>query len=106
MRGRNLRARPGRRCRQRFRAPGFNVCPADPADVVPHDDARELVAMRWGLVPYYGHDTATASQIDGSANGRPTCRAPAEATAAPAEVDAGWGTPEGPKGACKLGAKS
>jgi putative SOS response-associated peptidase YedK len=34
--------------------PRFNVCPTDPADtVVAHDGARELVEMRWGLVPYW-----------------------------------------------------
>jgi putative SOS response-associated peptidase YedK len=34
--------------------PRFNVCPTDPADtVVARDGARELVEMRWGLVPYW-----------------------------------------------------
>ena len=34
--------------------PSFNVCPTDPADtIVPNDGARELVNMRWGLVPYW-----------------------------------------------------
>ena len=34
--------------------PRFNVCPTDPADtVVTRDGARELVEMRWGLVPYW-----------------------------------------------------
>ena len=34
--------------------PRFNVCPTDPADVVvPNDGARELVEMRWGLVPFW-----------------------------------------------------
>jgi putative SOS response-associated peptidase YedK len=32
--------------------PRYNVCPTDPVDVVTsHDDKRELVTMRWGLVP-------------------------------------------------------
>jgi hypothetical protein len=30
----------------------FNACPTDPADtIVEHDGKRELVEMRWGLVP-------------------------------------------------------
>src|SRR5271170_3189348 len=30
----------------------YNVCPTDPIDtVVEHDGKRELVTMRWGLVP-------------------------------------------------------
>jgi putative SOS response-associated peptidase YedK len=34
--------------------PQYNVCPTDPADVVvPNGDARELVQMRWGLVPFW-----------------------------------------------------
>ena len=34
--------------------PDFNVCPTDPADtIVPNDGARELVGMRWGLIPYW-----------------------------------------------------
>jgi putative SOS response-associated peptidase YedK len=34
--------------------PRYNVCPTDPADVVvPNDGARDLVEMRWGLVPYW-----------------------------------------------------
>jgi putative SOS response-associated peptidase YedK len=34
--------------------PLYNVCPTDPADVVvPNGGGRELVEMRWGLVPYW-----------------------------------------------------
>jgi putative SOS response-associated peptidase YedK len=34
--------------------PDYNVCPTDPADVVvPKEGARELVRMRWGLVPFW-----------------------------------------------------
>src|SRR5262245_19877289 len=34
--------------------PDFNVCPTDPADtILPNDGARELVQMRWGLIPYW-----------------------------------------------------
>jgi hypothetical protein len=34
--------------------PSFNVCPTDPVDtVVAHEGNRELVQMRWGLVPYW-----------------------------------------------------
>ena len=34
--------------------PRFNACPTDPADtIVEHDGMRELVEMRWGLVPYW-----------------------------------------------------
>ena len=34
--------------------PRFNACPTDPADtIVEHDGKRELVEMRWGLVPYW-----------------------------------------------------
>jgi putative SOS response-associated peptidase YedK len=34
--------------------PSFNVCPTDPMDtVVAHEGKRELVAMRWGLVPFW-----------------------------------------------------
>jgi putative SOS response-associated peptidase YedK len=34
--------------------PQFNVCPTDPADtVVARDGTRELVEMRWSLVPYW-----------------------------------------------------
>jgi putative SOS response-associated peptidase YedK len=34
--------------------PQYNVCPTDPVDVVlPKDGARELVEMRWGLIPYW-----------------------------------------------------
>jgi hypothetical protein len=59
-----------------------------------------------GLGALFSNDTPTVSQFDGSTNGRPTYRAPAGIIAALAEIDAGWDTPEGPKGACKLGAKS
>ena len=32
--------------------PDYNVCPTDPADVVvPNEGGRDLVRMRWGLVP-------------------------------------------------------
>ena len=31
--------------------PRYNVCPTDPVDVVTAD--RQLVAMRWGLVPWW-----------------------------------------------------
>jgi len=32
----------------------YNVCPTDPVDtVVEHDGQRDLVQMRWGLVPYW-----------------------------------------------------
>ena len=34
--------------------PSFNVCPTDPVDtVVAREGNRELVQMRWGLVPYW-----------------------------------------------------
>ena len=34
--------------------PSFNVCPTDPVDViVPRDGKRELVQMRWGLIPFW-----------------------------------------------------
>ena len=34
--------------------PRYNVCPADPIDeVTERDDKRELVSMRWGLVPFW-----------------------------------------------------
>ncbi len=34
--------------------PSFNVCPTDPVDtVVAHEGNRELMQMRWGLVPYW-----------------------------------------------------
>src|SRR2546423_1775052 len=34
--------------------PRFNACPTDPADtIVDHDGRRELVEMRWGLVPFW-----------------------------------------------------
>jgi putative SOS response-associated peptidase YedK len=34
--------------------PDYNVCPTDPADVVfPNEGARDLVRMRWGLVPFW-----------------------------------------------------
>jgi putative SOS response-associated peptidase YedK len=34
--------------------PRFNACPADPADtIVESDGKRELVEMRWGLVPFW-----------------------------------------------------
>ena len=34
--------------------PRFNACPTDPADtIVEHDGKRELVEMRWGLVPFW-----------------------------------------------------
>jgi putative SOS response-associated peptidase YedK len=58
--------RPGSRRRQRIPGfqPGFIVCPADPADVVANDDARELVAMPWGLVPYYYYDMPFPQRID------------------------------------------
>jgi putative SOS response-associated peptidase YedK len=31
--------------------PRYNVCPTDPVDTVVEEDGRELVPMRWGLVP-------------------------------------------------------
>ncbi|MGE0037469.1 MAG: SOS response-associated peptidase family protein [Xanthobacteraceae bacterium] len=35
--------------------PIYNVCPTDPVDtVVANDGKRELVEMRWGLVPSGG----------------------------------------------------
>ena len=34
--------------------PRFNACPTDPADtIVEHEGKRELVEMRWGLVPFW-----------------------------------------------------
>jgi putative SOS response-associated peptidase YedK len=34
--------------------PRFNVCPTDPVDVVTAEEGkRELVTMRWGLVPWW-----------------------------------------------------
>jgi putative SOS response-associated peptidase YedK len=34
----------------------YNVCPTDPMDVVhQRDGERELVSMRWGLVPHWWH---------------------------------------------------
>ena len=34
--------------------PSFNVCPTDPMDtMVAREGERELVAMRWGLVPFW-----------------------------------------------------
>jgi putative SOS response-associated peptidase YedK len=34
--------------------PRFNACPTDPADtIVVHDGKRQLVEMRWGLVPFW-----------------------------------------------------
>ncbi len=34
--------------------PRYNVCPTDPVDVVTAQDGkRELVTMRWGLVPWW-----------------------------------------------------
>ena len=34
--------------------PRFNACPTDPADtIVVHEAERELVEMRWGLVPFW-----------------------------------------------------
>jgi putative SOS response-associated peptidase YedK len=32
--------------------PRYNVCPTDPVDVVTAE--RQLVTMRWGLVPWWG----------------------------------------------------
>src|SRR5437016_902327 len=38
--------------------PRFNACPTDPADtIVEQDGKRELVEMRWGLVPYWWSKT-------------------------------------------------
>jgi putative SOS response-associated peptidase YedK len=34
--------------------PSYNVCPTDPVDtVVEHDGQRNLIQMRWGLVPFW-----------------------------------------------------
>ena len=34
--------------------PRFNACPTDPADtIVEREGKRELVEMRWGLVPFW-----------------------------------------------------
>jgi hypothetical protein len=34
--------------------PRFNACPTDPADtIVDHEGKRQLVEMRWGLVPFW-----------------------------------------------------
>src|SRR5947207_7081913 len=34
--------------------PRFNACPTDPADtIVEHDGSRQLLEMRWGLVPFW-----------------------------------------------------
>ena len=36
----------------------YNVCPTDPIDtIVERDDKRELVTMRWGLVPRWWNKT-------------------------------------------------
>jgi putative SOS response-associated peptidase YedK len=41
--------------------PRYNVCPTDPIDVVTErDDMRELVSMRWGLVPFLVVEAAQA----------------------------------------------
>jgi hypothetical protein len=35
-------------------SPRFHTCPTDPADTIgEHDGKRELVEMRWGLVPFW-----------------------------------------------------
>jgi SOS response associated peptidase (SRAP) len=37
--------------------PRFNACPTDPADtIVAHEAERELVEMRWGLVPFWWNE--------------------------------------------------
>jgi putative SOS response-associated peptidase YedK len=34
--------------------PSFNVCPTDPVDtVVANDGQRELIQMRWGIIPFW-----------------------------------------------------
>ena len=51
--------------------PSFNVCPTDPADVVvPNNGARELVSMRWALVPYWWNKSLKESMKLASFNAR------------------------------------
>jgi hypothetical protein len=51
--------------------PDYNVCPTDPADVVVRNEgARELLRMRWGLVPYWWNKTLKDSVRLASFNAR------------------------------------
>jgi len=45
--------------------PSFNVAPTDPVAVVLTDktDRRQLVAMRWGLVPWWAEDPSIGSRM-------------------------------------------
>jgi putative SOS response-associated peptidase YedK len=42
--------------------PSFNVAPTDNVSVVLNDGVKQLVAMRWGLVPFWATDPKIASK--------------------------------------------
>ena len=43
--------------------PSFNIAPTHSVAVVVNKQARKLVAMRWGLVPYWATDPTIASRL-------------------------------------------
>src|SRR5580693_3526927 len=44
--------------------PRYNVCPTDPVDVVTAEDGkRELVPMRWGLIPRWWSKTLKEAKM-------------------------------------------
>jgi SOS response associated peptidase (SRAP) len=46
--------------------PRFNACPTDPADtIVDHEGKRQLVEMRWGLVPFWWNSCLPLSSTEG-----------------------------------------
>jgi hypothetical protein len=45
----------------------YNVCPTDPVDtIVEREGQRDLVQMRWGLVPYWWSKPLTFNDASGS----------------------------------------
>lgn len=43
--------------------PSFNVAPTHPVAVIVNNGVKQLVAMRWGLVPFWAADPSIASKL-------------------------------------------
>jgi putative SOS response-associated peptidase YedK len=51
--------------------PRFNVCPIDPVDVVTAEEgARQLIRMRWGLVPRWWNKELRVATFNARGDGR------------------------------------
>jgi putative SOS response-associated peptidase YedK len=43
--------------------PSFNIAPTQQVAIIIHDHDRQLVAVRWGLVPYWSESLATGNKL-------------------------------------------